>query len=331
MFHPQDPLAEITIIGDVGTRGADLTGEVRDKPAAGGLSQSSPGFLHFAGFRYWTASLLPALMGTTLPFWLRPPGFSFRWLGALEFLIATLLFHAGFSFLQARFDHRSNAYQPGVRLLGIAGVCIVAACLMGLHLTNGLTLHNGVPRGIFILYGLSALFVGVLYVAPPFSFGRRVGGEVFLFEGLGLVPILGAYLVQVGDLTRTVYLASSPLVVATALWVWIDELTTRMDDEKAGRQTMVILFGPRFSGRFVVLALSVLFYMALFLAVFTSSISPWALAVVLSFGLVRTMAAVCWKDYASSTPMLEARRSAFTLHLVTGIIIAASSLVPLRS
>ena len=97
MFHPQDPLAEITIIGDVGTRGADLTGEVRDKPAAGGLSQSSPGFLHFAGFRYWTASLLPALMGTTLPFWLRPPGFSFRWLGALEFLIATLLFHAGFS------------------------------------------------------------------------------------------------------------------------------------------------------------------------------------------------------------------------------------------
>src|SRR3990170_2966414 len=126
MFHPQDPLAEITIIGDVGTRGADLTGEVRDKPAAGGLSQSSPGFLHFAGFRYWTASLLPALMGATLPFWLRPPGFSFRWLGALEFLIATLLFHAGFSFLQAPLHPPAKAHHPPGRLPRGAGGCVVA-------------------------------------------------------------------------------------------------------------------------------------------------------------------------------------------------------------
>jgi len=308
-----------------------VTGEVRDKHAAGGLSQDSPGFLHFAGFRYWTASLLPALVGTTLPFWLRPPGFSFRWLGAIEFLIATVLFHAGFSFLQARFEDRSTADWPGSRLLGIAGVCIVAGCLLGLHLDNGLTLHNGVPRSIFIVYGLSALFVGVLYVAPPFNFCRRAGGEVVICEALGLVPVLGAYLVQVGDLTRTVYLASLPLIVATALWVWTDELITRMDDEKEGRQTMVILFGPRFSGRFVVLALSVLFYATFFLAVFISSITPWALVAVLSFGLVWRIVAVSWKEYASSTRMLEARRKAFTLHLATCIIIAATSLIALRS
>ena len=303
-----------------------MTGEGRDQRATGGLGQDSPGFLHLAGFRYWSASLLPALVGTTLPFWLRPPGFSFRWLGAIEFLIATVLFHSGFSFLQARFEGRATADWPGSRLLRVAGVCIVAGCLLGLHLNSRLTLHEDVPGGIFILYGLCTLFVGVLYVAPPLNFCRRAGGEVVICEALGLVPVLGAYLVQVGDLTRTVYLASSPLVVATALWVWTDELVTRTDDQKQGRQTMVIMFGPRFSGRFGTLALSVLFGATLLGAVLTGSITPWALVALLSLGLVWRIVEVSWKEYAYPTRMLEARRKAFTVHLVTGIIIAAASL-----
>jgi 1,4-dihydroxy-2-naphthoate octaprenyltransferase len=135
----------------------------------------------------------------------------------------------------------------------------------------------------------------------------------------------------VGDITRRVYLASGPLVVATALWVWTDELITRMDDEKQGRQTMVILFGPRFSGRFVALTLSVIFCVTLFVAVFTSSIAPWALVAVLSFGLVWRIAALAWRDHANSARMIEARRMAFTLHLATCAIIAATSLIPPRS
>ncbi len=306
-----------------------MAGDVCDRHPVGGLSGGSRGFLYFAGFRYWTASLLPALVGTTLPFWLRPPGFSFRWPGAVEFLFATVLIHAGFSFLQARFEGRSTTKWPKSRLLRYAGMCMVLACLLGLHLNSGLTLHNGVPRSIFIVYGLLTLFAGVLFVAPPFSFCRRAGGEIVLCESLGLLPVLGAYLVQVGDLTRTVYVVSVPLVVATALWVLTDELISRPDDDKEGRQTLVILFGPRFSGRLVLLALSILFYATLLLAVFSASISPFALVAVLSFGLVWTIVAVSWKEYASPRRMLKARRNAFRLHLATGIIIAASCLVAL--
>ena len=64
-----------------------MVGEVCDRHPVGGLRAGSPGILYFVGFRYWTASLLPALVGTTLPFWLRPPGFAFNWLGAIEFLM----------------------------------------------------------------------------------------------------------------------------------------------------------------------------------------------------------------------------------------------------
>lgn len=161
-------------------------------------------FLIFAGFRYWTASLFPALVGTTLPFWLCPPGFSFRWFAAIEFLFATVLFHAGFSFLQASFENKSIAGWTKSRLQLYAGMCIVFACLLGLHMNGGLPLHVGVPKSIFVIYGLAALFVGALYVVPPLEFHQRVGGEIVIAEGLGMIPVLGAYLVQVGDITRTV-------------------------------------------------------------------------------------------------------------------------------
>jgi 1,4-dihydroxy-2-naphthoate octaprenyltransferase len=80
------------------------------------------GFLHFAGFRYWTASLLPMLVGTTLPFWQRPRGLSFRWLGALEFALAAVCVHAGFCFLLAYFDERPATRWQRSRLIAASSL-----------------------------------------------------------------------------------------------------------------------------------------------------------------------------------------------------------------
>jgi 1,4-dihydroxy-2-naphthoate octaprenyltransferase len=305
--------------------GANVAGEVWYGRLWGRLRESSRGVLQMAGLRYWSASLLPALVGTTLAFWLRPPGFSFRWLGALEFLIATILLHAGFSFLQTRFDHKTATEWPASWLLGAGMTSILAACLLGLHL------NSSVPGSIFLVFGLTTLFAGVLYVAPPFSFWRQLGGEIVICEGLGMLPVLGAYLVQTGDLTRTVYLASLPLVVATALWVTNDELITRADDEKAERQTVVIVFGPRFTGRWVLLALALGFYATLLLAVLTASISPLALVTLLTFPLVWSIVSTSWTEYDNPTRLLAARRQAIRLHLVTCLIFAVSPLAALLS
>lgn len=284
-------------------------------------------FMTFAGFRYWTASLLPALVGTTLPFWLNPPGFSFRWFAAIEFLFATVLFHAGFSFLLALFEGRATSTWQKPRLLKYAGLCIIAACLLGLHLNSGLTLHYGVPRSIFIIYGLVTLFVGALYVIPPLNFYRRMGGEIVIAEGFGMIPVLGAYLVQVGDLTRTVYIASIPLVVATGLWVWVDELSTRLEDEKSGRRTMVSDFGLKFSARFGVLALAAAFFGTLIVAVISVSTSPLTLIALLLIGIVLKIVSVSWNEYAHPEQKITPGRYAFLLHLATGLIFVASSLV----
>jgi 1,4-dihydroxy-2-naphthoate octaprenyltransferase len=305
--------------------GANVAGEVWYGRLWGRLRESSRGVLQMAGLRYWSASLLPALVGTTLAFWLRPPGFSFRWLGALEFLLATILLHAGFSFLQTRFDQSTATEWPASWLLGAGMTSILAACLLGLHL------NSSGPGSIFLVFGLTTLFAGVLYVAPPFSFWRQLGGEIVICEGLGMLPVLGAYLVQTGDLTRTVYLATLPLVIATALWVCTDELITRTKDEKAARQTVVIVFGPRFTGRWVILALALAFYATLLLAVLTASISPLMLVALLTFPLVWSIVSASWTEYDNPTRMLAARRQAIRLHLVTCLIFAVSPLAALLS
>lgn len=282
--------------------------------------QVAPGVLHLAGFRYWTASVLPAIVGTTLPFWLRPPGFSFRWLGAVEFLIAIVLMHAGFSFLHARFERRATNEWSESRLLVAASACIVVACLLGLDLSRFTT------GSIFIVYGLVTLFAGVLYVVPPLSFSQRAGGEIVVAMSLSLIPVLGAYLVQTGDLTRTVYLAALPIYVATGLWVWTEQMVSRSSDEEAGLETLVTVFGARFSGRLVVPAVSGALCATLLVAVLSASTMPWALTALLSLGFLWRIVSVSWSDYADTSKMLKVRTRAFTVHMVVCLVIAASSL-----
>jgi len=182
-----------------------------------------------------------------------------------------------------------------------------------------------------IVYGLAVLFVGALYVLPPFEFCRRVGGEVVLADAMGLMPVLGAYIVQAGDLTRTVHLASGPIVVATALWVWVDELATRIDDVRSGRKTMVVLLGPSFSARFITPALAIAFYAAFFLAAYASSVPWWGvLFAVLLSGSVRAIVVASWMESDNLPRIIEARKKAFVLHFVTCLIIAVTSLTATR-
>jgi 1,4-dihydroxy-2-naphthoate octaprenyltransferase len=193
-------------------------------------------------------------------------------------------------------------------------------------MNGGLTLHTGVPGAIFIVYGVVSLFTGVLYVVPPLSFCRRVGGEVLLAEGLGLMPVLGAYLIQVGDLTRSVYLASLPIVVATGLWVWTDELVSRVDDERTGRKTMVMIFPERFSGRYVTLMIAIMLYGTLLAAVLVqSSLAPLSLVALVTVGAGLKIVSLSWNGYADAVKMAKARKYAFLIHLVVCVAIALSS------
>ena len=282
--------------------------------------------LNLAGVRFWTASLLPACVGITLPIWLRPANFTFKLSTAIEFLLATVLLHAGFAFLWAWFENRStkNWSQRSILLSAVTGIGL--ACLLGIHLNSNLQLHVNVYRGIFLIYGICVLFIGALYVVPPLNFYRRMGGEIVLAYSLGLLPLLGAYLVQVGDLTRTVYLAALPVVAITGLWVWLYEVTIYAAGGKSERQTLVTYLGIKCSGRVVVLSIAIIYLFTLLLAVFSASLSPLALAASLLLLSLGKIVIQTWHRYAILAHMQSVRNLAAFLHGVTCCVLALSSL-----
>lgn len=285
------------------------------------------GFLQFAGYQYWTASLLPVLIGATLPFWLDPPGFHFKWVEAVLFLLATLLGHAGFALLHAFFVNQFSTPWPKFQSLRTGIAALTAVFLIGLFLNQRLELNQGVHDYIFVVYGLSTLFTGVLYVAPPFSFYRRLGGEVVFCVGLGMLPVLGAYLVQAGDLTRTVYVASLPVVLATALWRWISDLISRPDDQRSGYDKISLLFTYRFAGRYGTATLTMLMFSTLVLAVFgRSSLNPLSLTALLCAPLALKIVVTSWNHYDQTEEMRKARQAAFGLHASVCFLIVMSSL-----
>lgn len=277
--------------------------------------------LKYAGFRYWTSSILPVFVGTTLPFWLRPPGFSFKLLASIEFLIAVVLFHTGFSFLCAGVDNKTTTRWPRLRLFLIGIACIIAACLIGLHL-------NRFMYGIaFPCFGFAVIFTGVLYVMPPLSFYRRPGGEIILAYGLGMLPVLGAYLIQVNDLTRKVYLVSIPLVAATGLWIIMEKLTNRATDTQAGHGSMIDLFGLKTSKRYVTIALMIGLYSSLLFAIFAGACTPLAGITFISAYFAFKIVKVSWNSYADEQHMLIAKKYAIIVYLIVGSSIIVSSLI----
>jgi 1,4-dihydroxy-2-naphthoate octaprenyltransferase len=140
-------------------------------------------------------------------------------------------------------------------------------------------------------------------------------------------PVLRAYLVQTGDLTRPVYIASLRLVVSTGLWVWVSELASRRDDEATGRSTKVRLSSPRLSARCGTLMLVLLLFGAIIGPVLNrSSLPPLSLVAILSSGPALAVLRVAWNEYASETRMMMARQVALLVHGALCAVISAASL-----
>ncbi|MBD3222151.1 hypothetical protein GF314_13020 [bacterium] len=259
-------------------------------------------------------------MGVTLPLWLRPPDLELRPAGVLEFLLATVLTHAGFSFLHARFEHRGHPRWTESRLSFAGVACLALVGLLGWHLLRL------VPDRIFVVYGLAVLFAGLLYVAPPVRFSRRPGGEIVLSMSLGLLPVLGGYLVQTGDLTRPVYLAALPIYAAMLLRVWVEQMTVPGGEGNAAGDSLVTAFGRRVSGRVIVPLLSVLVCTTLIAAVLSAAVMPVALIALIFVVPMARIVTRSWCSFDDPSEMVRARNGAIVVHAGLCAVLVASSI-----
>lgn len=238
--------------------------------------------LRNSGISFLPALLLPALAGTLLPFRLESSGFSFSFTPAILFLLCLTLFHLGCGSLHTSLNCRKLSGQ-NKKYFFRAGVflwLISIPLIVYLHLN--MPVRSGVFPGIFLVYCLTAFLVVLLYLIPPVSFHKRAGREVLLSVGYGSMPVIGAYLVQVGDLHRPVYLVSLLMVLATALLIWLDELISKRSALDS-RPSLISLFSNGFASRIVPVILIILIYLFLLCLVFLYPVlSPVSLLSLLS-------------------------------------------------
>lgn len=293
--------------------------------------------------RFLVASVMPVLVGTTLPFWLRPEGFRFNLLLAIEALAAMVFLHAGANFANEYFDSRSgvDAANPNrSRMNGGSGL-IAAGVVPESYFRNFmlaffaigalLGIHLSVVTSEWLIpaFGVIGIIIGYGYAAPPLRLGYKALGEIIIGLNFGVLPVIGAYYVQTGEFSAHVLLASLPVAFAIILVLWVNEIPDIETDLAGGKRTLVNLMGRRAASRGGVLVLSLLLFGSLFAAVFTGSLIPLTLIVILSFGLIRTVVVDCWAMPANPRDLLEAQETAIRLHLIIGLVIGLSALAAL--
>jgi len=203
---------------------------------------------------FFTASLLPVLLGTAIGYGL---GGQFDVWALLLALLAVAFVHAGINVLNDVYDDlggtdrintsRISPFTGGSRfiqnkILSNAQMRRFGYLLLSLSVIMGagLVLHKGY---VILLYGLIGLFIGVAYSAPPFMLASRAFGETAIALGFGVLPVTGAAWLQLGQFSWEALLISIPASLWVANIIFINEVPDLNADEATGKRTLAVRIG----------------------------------------------------------------------------------------
>lgn len=117
--------------------------------------------------------------------------------------------------------------------------CLAVALLCGLILS--------IFRPWVLLFAGLGFLLAFFYVAPPLRLayiGRGLG-EVDIFLSFGLLPLVGAFYVQSGMVSRAAILVSIPVGLYTMAVLYFHHFLHWRGDKKAGKITPVVALGER--------------------------------------------------------------------------------------
>jgi 1,4-dihydroxy-2-naphthoate octaprenyltransferase len=138
------------------------------------------------------------------------------------------------------------------------------------------------PRVLAI--GAAGVALAFFYHAPPFKLSYRGFGELAVALAYGPLIACGTFLVLKGSVSETLLLASVPLGLLIAAFLWINEFPDYAADAACGKRNLVVRLGRRAAAR--VFALLVL------------------AAVAVTFALPLPL----WIGAAAGVPAIEAAR-----------------------
>ncbi len=189
-------------------------------------------------------------------------------LPALAALVGALLIQIGTNFANDYYDAKSGvdtAEREGFTRVTQSGLItptevrramvgtFALSILVGVYLVSA----GGLP---IIIVGLASVAAGILYTGGPYPFGSYGLGDLFVFVFFGLVAVTGTYYVQAvaavppfplwippGTVSLSAIVASLPAAALSTNILVVNNLRDRETDEKAGKRTLAVIIGYRWS------------------------------------------------------------------------------------
>lgn len=121
-----------------------------------------------------------------------------------------------------------------------AFLCIVLAFLFGIPLV----LAGGWP---IVAIGLVSLFLAYGYTGGPFPLAYLGLGDLFVIFFFGLIAVGGSHWILVNDISSIALIAGLQVGLLAAVLIAINNLRDASEDRKAGKRTLAVRIGPRWT------------------------------------------------------------------------------------
>jgi 1,4-dihydroxy-2-naphthoate octaprenyltransferase len=286
------------------------------------------------------ASIVPVLLGSVYAWYARG---TFNWLLFIETLIAAMLYHVGSNLVNDYFDYKhgvdregtfggsgmltSGTMTPAQFMQGIV-VSLGGGTLLGLLITWQLYTQYGEKAALSLLVvGAAGLLGTIWYTAGKGSAKYNALGEPLVFLMFGFGYVLGAYLVQTGELSWAAALVSIPVGFLVTAILQANDTRDIADDTAGGIRTQSIALGPT-GARAYYSALLFGAYVSL-IPLSLAKLVPWtALLPLLTLPLALGLHKLFWtvRDLRSEQLMGSVENTA-KLHMAFGMLYSIGIIV----
>lgn len=199
---------------------------------------------------FLTATFVPVLLGILVAAYHG----SFNWWLALLTIVGGAAIHVGLNVANDVFDSLSGAdeanvnptqFSGGSRVIqyGLVSLSQMQAISIGAYavgISVGLILLAVAWSPALLAIGIAGLLLSFFYTAPPLKLVHRGLGEITTALGFGPIMVLGAYVVQTGELAWEPLVASIPVAILVMLILYVNEIPDAKSDAMAGKRTLVV-------------------------------------------------------------------------------------------
>ena len=100
---------------------------------------------------------------------------------------------------------------------------------------------------LFFLLGIASVAAAIKYTVGKSAYGYSGYGDVFVFIFFGLLSVVGSYFLFTKEINFYIFLPAFSIGMLSTAVLNLNNMRDRVNDEKAGKNTIVVKIGPEFS------------------------------------------------------------------------------------